>query len=111
MNFPIRLLSVNIPRKSSDCDYVLCKETFPIDNKVDLAFRLKGIQKSLGAVAAGGEASHSGPEGSKSDSNEEALCKWAWRHIDKPYPDRTEAGNQSISLATRGSDVVFSSPT
>ncbi|GBO24844.1 hypothetical protein AVEN_96730-1 [Araneus ventricosus] len=32
-------------------------------------------------------------------------------HIYKPYPDRTEAGNQSISLATRSSDVVFSSRT
>ncbi|GBM09961.1 hypothetical protein AVEN_150174-1 [Araneus ventricosus] len=32
-------------------------------------------------------------------------------HIYKPYPDRTEAGNQPISLATRGSDVVFSSRT
>ncbi|GBM95830.1 hypothetical protein AVEN_242835-1 [Araneus ventricosus] len=30
-------------------------------------------------------------------------------HIYKPYPDRTEEGNQSISLATRSSDVVFSS--
>nr|GBN36163.1 hypothetical protein AVEN_229152-1 [Araneus ventricosus] len=28
-------------------------------------------------------------------------------HIFKPYPDRTEAGNESISLATRSSDVVF----
>ncbi|GBN81363.1 hypothetical protein AVEN_136596-1 [Araneus ventricosus] len=34
----------------------------------------------------------------------------AGEHIYKPYPDRTEAGNQSISLATRSSDVVFSSP-
>ncbi|GBN42760.1 hypothetical protein AVEN_131530-1 [Araneus ventricosus] len=34
-----------------------------------------------------------------------------WSHIYKPYPDRTEAGNQSISLATRNSDVVFSSRT
>ncbi|GBO27621.1 hypothetical protein AVEN_239945-1 [Araneus ventricosus] len=33
------------------------------------------------------------------------------RHIYKPYPDRTEAGNQSISLATRSNDVVFSSRT
>ncbi|GBN53253.1 hypothetical protein AVEN_16524-1 [Araneus ventricosus] len=33
------------------------------------------------------------------------------QHIYKPYPDRTEAGNQSISLATRSSDVVFSSRT
>ncbi|GBN45483.1 hypothetical protein AVEN_271720-1 [Araneus ventricosus] len=32
-------------------------------------------------------------------------------HIYKPYPDRTEAGNQPISLATRGSDVVLSSRT
>ncbi|GBL94483.1 hypothetical protein AVEN_235588-1 [Araneus ventricosus] len=32
-------------------------------------------------------------------------------HIYKPYPDRTEAGKQPISLATRGSDVVFSSRT
>ncbi|GBN66089.1 hypothetical protein AVEN_80521-1 [Araneus ventricosus] len=32
-------------------------------------------------------------------------------HIYKPYPDRTEAGNQPIPLATRGSDVVFSSLT
>ncbi|GBN65192.1 hypothetical protein AVEN_8427-1, partial [Araneus ventricosus] len=32
-------------------------------------------------------------------------------YIYKPYPDRTEAGNQTISLATRGSDVVFSSRT
>ncbi|GBM37090.1 Mariner Mos1 transposase [Araneus ventricosus] len=32
-------------------------------------------------------------------------------HIYKPYPDRTEAGNQSLSLATRSSDVVFSSRT
>ncbi|GBM62635.1 hypothetical protein AVEN_103625-1 [Araneus ventricosus] len=42
----------------------------------------------------------------------------AWRptcstrlHIYKPYPDRTEAGNQSISLATRSTNVVFSSRT
>ncbi|GBN74974.1 hypothetical protein AVEN_203360-1, partial [Araneus ventricosus] len=33
------------------------------------------------------------------------------RHIYKPYPDRTETGNQSTSLATRSSDVVFSSRT
>ncbi|GBM33467.1 hypothetical protein AVEN_55789-1 [Araneus ventricosus] len=32
-------------------------------------------------------------------------------HIYKPYPDRTKAGNQPISLATRDSDVVFSSRT
>ncbi|GBM46471.1 hypothetical protein AVEN_78612-1 [Araneus ventricosus] len=32
-------------------------------------------------------------------------------HNYKPYPDRTEAGNQPISLATRGSDVIFSSRT
>ncbi|GBN24295.1 hypothetical protein AVEN_32307-1 [Araneus ventricosus] len=35
----------------------------------------------------------------------------AGRHIYKPYPDGTEAGNQPISLATRGSDIVFSSHT
>ncbi|GBN13863.1 hypothetical protein AVEN_274455-1 [Araneus ventricosus] len=35
---------------------------------------------------------------------------WITRpHIYKPYPDRTEAGNQPISLATRSSDVVSSS--
>ncbi|GBO28926.1 hypothetical protein AVEN_66358-1 [Araneus ventricosus] len=33
------------------------------------------------------------------------------QHIYKPYPDRTEAGNQPISLATRRSDVVYSSRT
>ncbi|GBL81975.1 hypothetical protein AVEN_50556-1 [Araneus ventricosus] len=38
-------------------------------------------------------------------------CPVARVHIYKPYPDRTEAGNQSISLATRSSDVVFSSRT
>ncbi|GBN80446.1 hypothetical protein AVEN_181411-1 [Araneus ventricosus] len=32
-------------------------------------------------------------------------------HIYKPYPDRTGAGNHSISLAIRSSDVVFSSRT
>ncbi|GBM26126.1 hypothetical protein AVEN_87279-1 [Araneus ventricosus] len=32
-------------------------------------------------------------------------------HIYKPYPDRTEAENQPISLATRGSDITFSSCT
>ncbi|GBO07345.1 hypothetical protein AVEN_158779-1 [Araneus ventricosus] len=32
-------------------------------------------------------------------------------HFYKPYPDRIEAGNQPISLATTGSDVVFSSRT
>ncbi|GBM01223.1 hypothetical protein AVEN_253621-1 [Araneus ventricosus] len=37
-------------------------------------------------------------------------CVAGW-HIYKPYPDRTEAGNQSTSLATRSSDVVFSSRT
>ncbi|GBM81126.1 hypothetical protein AVEN_142713-1 [Araneus ventricosus] len=36
---------------------------------------------------------------------------YAWTHIYKPYPDRTETGNQSISLATRIIDVVFSSST
>ncbi|GBN74078.1 hypothetical protein AVEN_273050-1 [Araneus ventricosus] len=32
-------------------------------------------------------------------------------HIYKPYLDRTEAGNQPISLALRSSDVVSSSRT
>ncbi|GBM48291.1 hypothetical protein AVEN_98037-1 [Araneus ventricosus] len=33
------------------------------------------------------------------------------QHIYKPYPDRTETENQPLSLATRDSDVVFSSRT
>ncbi|GBM59929.1 hypothetical protein AVEN_4001-1 [Araneus ventricosus] len=36
---------------------------------------------------------------------------WSWLHIYKPYPDRTEAGNQPIPLATRAGDVTPSSRT
>ncbi|GBN81629.1 hypothetical protein AVEN_161517-1 [Araneus ventricosus] len=60
-----------------------------------------------------GKVSTSGPEGRRFETRfhrRPAVYEARW-HIYKPYPDRTEAGNQSLSLATRSSDVVFSSRT